>query len=52
MVFEGLSGGSQISMDCLPMAKKGIVVDGINLIEKDGDFDAWLIIRLGGVVEL
>ena len=34
------------------MAKEGIVVDGINLFEKYGYFDAWLEIRLRVIAEL
>lgn len=52
MITESLCCNSEIGVHSLPMAKECIVVNGINLLEKDRDFDAWLEVGFRAVVEL
>lgn len=52
MVSEGVGRDSQVGVHRAPVAEEGVIVDGVDLFEEDGYFDAWLEIWLRVVVHL
>jgi hypothetical protein len=52
MIAEGFGSDREISVDGLPMAEEGIVINRFNLPEEHGDLDTLLEVGLRAVIEL